>query len=110
MVCLADTDDGSFVTSLATGLTSGSVPCYATFNDLLIYSSDSSVDVPRSWDQTTSQNLAGSPPRFSFSCFHKNGIGSGQLRVAVELYYPQTSIRRIGRSRFWVYRHRPQRR
>lgn len=87
-VCLADTDDGSFVTSLATGLTSGSVPCYATFNDLLIYSSDSSVDVPRSWDQTTSQNLAGSPPRFSFSCFHKNRHwAAGNYAAPSRLYY-----------------------
>lgn len=70
-VCMNDADNGTFV-NLFTGLTSGSVPSYSTFNDLLIIASDSSIDVPRSWDQTTAQNLAGTPPRFSFSCMHKN--------------------------------------
>lgn len=68
----ADTDDASFVTELATGLEAGKVPSYFTFDDLLIYTSDSTTDVPRSWDQTTSQNLAGTPPNFSFGTAHKN--------------------------------------
>ena len=71
-VCLADTDDGTYATTLGSGLQSGSVPSYFTFDDLLIFSSDSTTDVPRSWDQTTAQNLAGTPPRFSFGCAHKN--------------------------------------
>ena len=57
---------------LFTGLESGRIPHYATFDDLLIMSSTSSVDVPRSWDQTTAQNLAGSPPNFAKSASHKN--------------------------------------
>lgn len=87
-VCLADADDGVFTNSLFTGLTLGAVPSYATFDDLVIISSDSTVDVPKSWDQTTPQNLAGSPPRFSFSTSHKNrhwaaGVYSNPSR----LYY-----------------------
>lgn len=85
---LADTDDGSFTTTLATGFESGKVPSYATFDDLLIYSSDSTVDVPRSWDQTTSQNLAGSPPRFSFSVAHKNRLWAAGVQAnPSRLYY-----------------------
>lgn len=63
--------DGIF-SDIGTGLTSGAIPHYSTFDDLLIIGSSASADVPRSWDQTTFQNLAGSPPRFSFSVPHKN--------------------------------------
>ena len=86
-VCMNDNDDGTFV-NLFTGLSSGSIPAYSTFNDLLIISSDSTVDVPRSWDQTTAQNLAGSPPRFSFSCTHKNrSWAAGVYANPSRLYY-----------------------
>lgn len=85
---LADTDDATFTNTLATGFETGKVPCYFTFDDLLIYSSDSTVDVPRSWDQTTSQNLAGSPPRFSFGCSHKNRAwAAGVYTAPSRLYY-----------------------
>lgn len=85
---LADTDDGTFTTTLATGLESGKVPCYFTFDDLLIYSSDSTVDVPRSWDQTTAQVLAGTPPRFSFGASHKNRAwAAGVYANPSRLYY-----------------------
>ena len=85
---LADSDDANFATSLATGLESGKVPAYETFDDLLIYTSDSTVDVPRSWDQTTSQNLAGSPPNFSFSTTHKNRLwAAGVASNPSRLYY-----------------------
>jgi hypothetical protein len=70
-VCMNDNDDGTFV-NLFTGLESGRIPSYSTFDDLLIIASDSATDVPKSWDQTTAQNLAGTPPRFSFRCAHKN--------------------------------------
>lgn len=87
-VCLADTDDGSYATTLGSGLTSGAVPSYFTFDDLLIFSSDSTTDVPRSWDQTTAQNLAGTPPRFSFGCAHKNRAwAAGVYALPSRLYY-----------------------
>lgn len=85
---LADNDDGSFATTLATGFESGKTPAYATFDDLLIYSSDSNTDVPRSWDQSTSQNLAGSPPNFAFSVSHKNRLwAAGVSSNPSRLYY-----------------------
>ncbi len=86
--CLADTDDGNFSTTIGSGLESGKIPAYCTFDDLLIYTTDSTVDVPRSWDQSTAQNLAGSPPNFAFCVAHKNrawaaGVASNPSR----LYY-----------------------
>ena len=74
--------------SLFTGLEAGKIPSYDTFDDILIIASDSSTDVPRSWDQTTAQNLAGTPPNFDFSRSHKNrqwaaGVDSNPSR----LYY-----------------------
>ena len=85
---LSDADDAVFSTTLFTGLTSGAVPNYSTFDDLLIISSDSTVDVPRSWNQTTAQNLAGSPPRFSFSTPHKGRqFAAGVYTNPSTLYY-----------------------
>lgn len=82
-----DTDDFSF-TSLATGLEDGVIPHYSTFDDFLIIGSSSTVDVPRSWDQTTFQNLAGTPPRFSFSVPHKNRqFAAGVYTAPSTLYY-----------------------
>jgi len=65
-----DDADGNF-TIIKTGLAADAVPNYSTFDDLLIIASDSS-DVPLSWDGTTLQNLAGTPPNFAFSVKHKN--------------------------------------
>lgn len=85
---LADTNDGVFSTTLFTGLESGKVPSYFTFDDLLIIASDSTTDVPKSWDQTTAQNLAGTPPNFSFGCAHKNRAwASGNAAAPSRLYY-----------------------
>lgn len=87
-VCLADADDSTFATTIGSGLESGRVPSYFTFDDLLIFSSDSTLDVPRSWDQTTAQNLAGSPPRFSFGTAHKNRAwAAGVYAFPSRLYY-----------------------
>ncbi len=66
-----DDADGTF-DQIGSGFVSGAVPNYATFDDFLIIASDDSADVPQSWDQTTFQALAGSPPNFSFSTKHKN--------------------------------------
>lgn len=75
-------------TSLFTGLTSGSVPSFSTFDDLLIYANDSTVDVPKSWDGTTAQSLAGTPPRFSFSAYHRNRqFAAGDYAAPSRLYY-----------------------
>lgn len=89
-VCLADTDDGTYSTTLGSSLTSGAVPSYFTFDDLLIFCNDAqgASDVPRSWDQTTAQNLAGTPPNFAFGCAHKNRAwAAGAVAQPSRLYY-----------------------
>jgi hypothetical protein len=78
-----DDADGAF-TDLFTGLTADAVPSYAVLNDLLVLTND--VDVPKSWDGSTAQNLAGTPPNFSFAATHKNrmwaaGVGSTPSRL-----------------------------
>lgn len=75
-------------TQLQGSLEAASHPNYATFADLLIIASDSTTDVPLSWDQTTIQDLAGSPPNFSFSVFHKSRQwASGNVAFPSRLYY-----------------------
>lgn len=89
-VRLADTDDGTYATTIASSLTSGAVPSYFTFDDLLISCNDAqgASDVPRSWDQTTAQNLAGTPPKFAFGCAHKNRAwAAGAVAQPSRLYY-----------------------
>lgn len=87
---LADDNDGTFA-SLFTGLEDGKTPNYNTFADLLIMASDSTVDVPKSWDQTTAQNLAGSPPNFAFSVTHVNRVwASGNAALPSRVYYSAT--------------------
>lgn len=82
-----DDADGSF-SDIFTGMESGKVPDYTTFNDLLIISSDSTADVPKSWDGSTAQSLAGSPPNFAFSAKHKNRVwAAGDAANPSKLYY-----------------------
>ncbi len=82
-----DDADGSF-SDIFTGLESGKVPSYSTMNDLVIISSDSTTDVPKSWDGSTAQNLAGSPPNFAFSVTHKGRVGAaGHAAFPSRLYY-----------------------
>lgn len=81
-------DANDTFTDLFTGQTAGAVPCYTMFEDLLIVSNDSGTDVPKSWDGTTAQNLAGSPPTFAFSCVHKNRVfAAGAIANPSRLYY-----------------------
>ena len=68
---LKDDSDGTF-DDLFTGLESGKVPSYAIMGDIIVITSDSNTDVPKSWDGSTAQNLAGSPPNFAFCVEHKN--------------------------------------
>lgn len=86
-VVAASIADGIF-SNIGTGFSSSAVPAYSTFDDLLILSNDASADVPKSWDQTTFQSLAGSPPNFSFSCTHKNrSWAAGVISAPSRLYY-----------------------
>lgn len=82
-----DNADNTF-TDLFTGMTAGAVPCYTMLEDLLIISNDSGIDVPKSWDGTTAQNLAGSPPTFAFSVEHLNYVfAAGDKAHPSRLYY-----------------------
>ena len=82
-----DNADDTF-TDLFTGMTAGAVPCYTMFEDLLIISNDSGTDVPKSWDGTTAQSLAGTPPTFAFSIVHKNRCwAAGAVAAPSRLYY-----------------------
>jgi len=73
-----DDGDGTFA-DIKTGLEDDKIPAYAVLNDLLIYTSDSNTDVPQSWDGTTNQNLAGTPPNFAFHVEHKGRIWAGGI-------------------------------
>ena len=81
-----DDGDGSF-SDLFTALDSDSIPAYAVLEDLLIIAQTGN-DVPRSWDGTTAQNLAGSPPNFAFHVEHKNRVwAAGDPLQPGRLYY-----------------------
>lgn len=84
---LADNNDGTFV-AIITGLENDKVPNYTVFTDVLIITSDSTVDVPRKWDQTTAAVLGGSPPNFSFAVEHVNRLwAAGDHLFPSRLYY-----------------------
>lgn len=83
----ADANDGSF-SDIFTGLEDEKVPNYCLFEDSLIISSDSTVDVPKTWDQTTAANLGGSPPNFAFAVAHVNRVwAAGDVANPSRLYY-----------------------
>lgn len=82
-----DDGDGVF-TDLFTGLESGKVPDYAMLEDLLVIASNSSTDVPKSWDGSTAQNLAGTPPNFAIVETHQNRMwAAGDVSKPSRLYY-----------------------
>ncbi len=86
----ADAANGTF-SSIKTGLEDDKVPCFTVFNDKLIMSSDSTVDVPMTYDGTNVTNLGGTPPAFSFSCVHKNHLfAAGVASLPSRLYYSKT--------------------
>jgi len=86
-VVLADNDDNTFA-NIFTGLENDAIPHYATFDDFLIISSSSNSDVPKSYDQSTAQNLAGTPPNFAFSTQHQNRMwAAGVDANPSTLYY-----------------------
>lgn len=67
-----DDGDESF-TTIKTGLTNDAIPNYSQLDDFLIIADDAG-DGPFSWDGTTFQALAGTPPTFSFSVTHAGRI------------------------------------
>ncbi len=86
-VVMKDDADGSFA-NINTGMEDAKIPNYSTFGDLLIYTSNGNTDVPQSWDGTTNQNLAGTPPNFAFSVVHKGRVwASGVAANPSKVYY-----------------------
>ena len=84
---LKDDNDGAF-TSIITGLVNNAVPNYTVCEDSLIIASDSGVDVPYKWDQTTAAVLGGSPPTFAFSVVHAGRLfAAGNPALPSRLYY-----------------------
>ena len=82
----SDDANGTF-TDRFTGLVANAVPSFSTFDDILIIAYDSS-DTPDSWDGSTAQTLAGSPPNFSFSVTHQNRQwAAGVASTPSRLYY-----------------------
>ena len=82
-----DDADGSF-TNIFTGLVSGAVPSYSQLDDLVIIASDAAADVPRSYDGSTAQVLAGSPPNFSASVVHAGRVWAwGVAATPSRLYF-----------------------
>lgn len=80
-----DQGDTTFL-DLFTGMSATGIPQYDTFDDLLIIGN--TVDLPRSFDGTTGQLLAGSPPAFSFSVHHKNHqFAAGVFANPSRLYF-----------------------
>lgn len=81
-------ESGGTLTSRKTGLEAGMMPWFEVMNDLCVIATSSSTDVPMSWDQTTFQNLAGTPPNFDFCVEYKDrmwaaGVDTNKSR----LYY-----------------------
>lgn len=86
-IIYSDNADGTF-SSIKTGVQTTAVWSFATFDDFLIIANDASADVPMSYDGTTFQNLAGSPPNFSFSVKHQNyHFAAGVIANPSTLYY-----------------------
>ena len=86
-VVMKDDADGSFA-NINTGMEDAKIPNYCVYGDLLIYTSNGNTDVPQSWDGTTNQNLAGTPPNFAFSVVHKGRVwASGVAANPSRVYY-----------------------
>ena len=82
-----DDADGSF-DQIKSGLETDKVVNFSTFDDLLLIATDSTTDVPMSWDGSTFQSLSGNPPNFAFSVKHKNRQwASGNAAAPSILYY-----------------------
>src|SRR6187549_178200 len=76
-------------------ITVASVPHLTTFNDLLIIATGFA---PKSWDQTTFQSLAGTPPQFKFSAHHAGRHwAAGIAATPSKLHYSA-----VGNPEDWV--------
>ena len=82
-----DAGSGTF-SSLFSGMTSGAIPQYSTFKDLMITWAMTVRQMCPRLDGSTAQNLAGTPPRFSFSISHRGRQwAAGNYSAPSRLYY-----------------------
>lgn len=82
-----DDANGVFI-NIKTGLEANKNPSFNVLEDLLIIATDSTINVPMSWDGSTFQNLAGSPPNFSFAVTHEGRVwASGVPANPGRVYY-----------------------
>ena len=81
-----DDADASFST-IFTGLTDGAIANFSQFDDILIIANDATADVPKSWDGTTAQNLAGTPPNFAWSHVHSSHVFAGGVAANPSTLY-----------------------
>lgn len=86
-----DDADGSF-SDLFTGLEAGKIPDYAMLEDVLVMCSTSNTDVPKSWDGSTAQSLAGSPPNFAMVERHQNKLWAAGVAAAPSTLYYSVSL------------------
>ena len=90
-IIYADAADGTF-SSIKTGVQTTAVWHFSTFDDFLIIANDAAADVPMSYDGTTFQNLAGSPPNFAFSAKHHNYMFAAGVNTAPSTLYYSSSV------------------
>lgn len=75
---------------LTTGLEANKPACFTQYNDLAIWASTSTTDVPQKWNQTdaTTSALGGSPPNFAFCIPHRGRLwAAGVATNPSRLYY-----------------------
>lgn len=82
---------GGTWTSRATGLEDSLEPCFTMAGDIVVWSSTSNVDVPRSLTSGPAvATLGGSPPNFDFSVWHQNRLwAAGVSSNPSRLYYSE---------------------
>ena len=81
-------ESGGTLTSRLSGLEASMMPWFEVMNDVMLWASTSTVDVPRSWNGTAFSNLGGSPPNFAFMAEHKDRMFAGGVDTnKSRLYY-----------------------
>ena len=77
-------------TSRKTGLEDSKEPCFAVFNDKILWASTSGIDVPQTWDgaAASTSNLSAGAPNFDFMVSHRNRVwAAGVDSNPSRLYY-----------------------
>lgn len=81
-------DAGAGFGSVTSGLETDKLPGYTTFDDELIWASESTADVPQKYDGSSVSTLGTNTPNFAFSETHKNRLwAAGDVANPSRLYY-----------------------